>query len=151
MNRCVMNFVLFFVMIFTSTKVFANDFSVDGIIYNIISSEDFTCGVSAPVAGKDFVGDLVVPECVSYDGELWRVVEIGNNAFDNCKGLTNITLPNSIIEIGDYSFEGCSNLERILIPKSVEYIGNFAFYGCSSLTDITIPNSVTEINVYSFL
>lgn len=150
MNRCFMNFILFFVMIFTSTKVFANDFSVDGIIYNIISSEDFTCGVSAPVAGKDFAGDLVVPECVSYNGELWHVIEIGNNAFYNCKGLTNITLPNSIIEIGDYSFDDCSNLERILIPKSVEYIGNFAFYGCSSLTDITIPNSVTEINVYSF-
>ena len=47
--------------------------------------------------------------------------------------------------IGNYAFELCRSINRIDIPDSVTNIGNNAFYGCRSLTNIKIPNCVTNI------
>ena len=41
--------------------------------------------------------------------------------------------------INSSAFEGCKNLTSITIPDSVTSIGHRAFYGCSSLKSITIP------------
>ena len=54
--------------------------------------------------------------------------------------------------IGNYAFELCRSINRIDIPDSVTNIGNNAFYGCRSLTNIKIPNCVTNIedNVFAY-
>ena len=71
-------------------------------------------------------------------------------AFYNCKGLTNITIPNSVTSIGGSAFRGCTGLTSITIPNSVTSIGDHAFYGCRGLTSITIPDSVTSIGSAAF-
>ena len=114
-------------------------------------------------------GALTIPSTI--DGK--KVMSIGNYAFDRCKSLTNITIPNSVTSIGicafyecdsltsitipngvtsiEYSaFYGCSSLTNITIPEGVTSIGSEAFYNCSSLTSITIPNGVTSIGDYAF-
>ena len=78
------------------------------------------------------------------------VTSIGDYAFDNCSGLTNITIPDSVTSIGYSAFRGCSGLTSITIPDSVTSIGNYAFYNCSGLTSITIPDSVTSIGGSAF-
>ncbi len=78
------------------------------------------------------------------------VIEIGNSAFLNCKGLTAVTIPNSVSGIGGYAFQGCKNLTSVTIGNNVKTIGGFAFSGCTGLTSITIPNSVTKISNYTF-
>ena len=75
---------------------------------------------------------------------------IGNYAFYNCTGLTELAIPNSVTIIGNYAFYGCAGLTEIAIPNSVTSIGDYAFYGCKGLTEITIPNSVTNIGNYAF-
>lgn len=69
------------------------------------------------------------------------VVEIGDGAFSECYGLTDIYFPNSITKIENSAFIGC-NLTHIAIPKNVKYIGAFAFEECNDLLKISIPNSV---------
>jgi len=91
-------------------------------------------------------GKLVIP--ANIEGKL--VTRIGGVAFDACKNLTSITIPNSVTSIGDYAFTSCSSLTDIAIPDSVTSIGHYAFYDCTSLTSITIPDSVTSIGDYAF-
>ena len=78
------------------------------------------------------------------------VTSIGGNAFEGCSGLTELTLPNSLTEIGKYAFRGCSGLTELILPNSVRSIGDCAFYGCSGLTELILPNSVTSIGNYAF-
>ena len=91
-------------------------------------------------------GALTIPSTI--DGK--EVTSIGQSAFEQCKKLTNITIPNSVTSIGNFAFYVCSSLTSITIPNSVTSIGDYAFYVCSSLTSITIPNSVTSIGDYAF-
>ena len=73
-----------------------------------------------------------------------------NEAFEDCTGLTSVTIPNSVASIGSGAFYGCSGLTSVTIGGSVTSIGNYAFKGCSGLTSVTIPNSVTSIGNEAF-
>lgn len=90
---------------------------------------------------KGICGDIIIP-----DG----VLTIGDRAFYNCSGLTNISMPNSITNIGANAFYNCSNLTSVSIPNSVTRIGDWAFSGCGGLTSVAIPNSVTSMGGGAF-
>ena len=78
------------------------------------------------------------------------VTSIGSSAFSGCTGLTSITIPDSVTSIGSSAFSGCTGLASITIPNSVTSIDNLAFFGCTSLTSITIPDSVTSMGSQVF-
>ena len=63
---------------------------------------------------------------------------IGSSAFYNCRGLTSVTIPNSVTSIGDDAFQGCYHLTSIIISNSVTNIGERAFSGCTRLTSINV-------------
>ncbi|MCL2813959.1 MAG: leucine-rich repeat protein [Oscillospiraceae bacterium] len=96
-----------------------------------------------------YIGNLSVVEIpAEIDGV--AVVSIGSNAFYNCGGLTEISLPDSLIGIGEWAFYNCRNLTGIIIPEGVAFIGTYAFYYCTGLTSVTIPGSVTLIDSAAF-
>lgn len=66
------------------------------------------------------------------------VTNISDNAFWNCAGLTEVSLPETLTSIGAYAFRGCSDLAEIAIPKQVASIGDHAFYACDNLKQITV-------------
>ena len=78
------------------------------------------------------------------------VTSIGDYAFYECEGLTNVTIPNSVKSIEYKAFYGCTGLTSVTIPNSVKSIGEGAFTVCSGLTSVTIPNSVTSIGLGAF-
>lgn len=85
-----------------------------------------------------YVGNVVIPENVAYDGETYSVTAIGNWAFSACRDLTSITIPNSVISIDSYAFSDCTGLTSISIGNSVTTIKNDAFSYCSGLEYITV-------------
>ena len=56
------------------------------------------------------------------------------------KNITNYVVKAGTIVICDKAFEDCSGLTSVTIPNSVKSIGDHAFYKCSSLKDIIIPS-----------
>ena len=67
---------------------------------------------------------------------------IARDAFENCKNLTSIKLPNRLDTIGVYAFYGCERLESIFIPNRVSFIAPALFEGCKSLKSIAVdPNN----------
>ncbi len=95
-------------------------------------------------------GNVEIPKYVTdSDGTKHKVVGLGNNIFNNCKGLTSITIPDSVTNIGEYAFGLCSSLTSITIPNSVTSI-ELGTFNDSGLTSITIPNSVTSIGDNAF-
>lgn len=138
-----------------STSLFAEDFEVDGIYYNITSEADKTVeityrGDNYNSYANEYSGSVTIPESVTYNGTIYSVTSIGSRAFSGCSGLTSVTIPNSVTSIGYFAFSGCSGLTSIEIPSCVTEIGSGAFEGCSSLTSLTIPNSVKSIYCCTF-
>ena len=110
------------------------------------------------------ISEIKIPEGVSF---------FDYGAFQYCRKLRSITIPDNVTVLGSYIFEFCSNLEEIIlpdginkipsgfayhcdklksfvIPESVTGIGEYAFYWCTGLEDITIPESVTKIENFAF-
>ena len=145
-----------FVALVATTALWAEDFSVDGIYYQIIA--DKTNEVWVTFRGSDwnsytneYSGSVTIPSVVTYNGTTYSVTTIGRAAFYNCSKLTSVTIPNSVTQIGGSAFESCSGLTSVTIPNSVTLIGNSAFKRCSGLIYATIlPNSVTTFGTNVF-
>ena len=107
---------------------------------------------TSTIPGVKLVDGWVVgyTEALSGALDLSGVRGIADNAFLNCRSLTEVTIPNGIKSIAARTFSGCSNLARVTIPDSVACIGEFAFYGCSRLASVKIPDGVTRIEMSTF-
>lgn len=75
---------------------------------------------------------------------------IAGGAFENCLGLTSVTIPSSVTSIEFASFSGCRDLTSVSIPSSVTTIGSSAFRNCNSLSSVLIPPSVKSIGSSAF-
>ena len=151
---------------------FAQSFEVDGIKYNVTSQEEKECEVGTQY-NSDITGSVIIPETVTYEGQVYSVTSIGWSAFQDCSGLTSISIPDGVTSIGWYAFRHCSGLTSIRIPNGVTSIepctfsdcpdmvsisipdgvvsiGDAAFDGCSGLANIRIPDGVTSIGAYAF-
>ena len=146
--------LLLILLLFSSFSALAYDCKVDNIYYNL-NNEDKTASVTYmglyTSDNKDaYVGNIIIPESITYSGTTYSVTSIGDNAFRDCSGLTSVTIPNSVTSIGDGAFAFCSGLTSVTIPNSVTSIGEGVFFGCTGLTTMTIPNSVTSIGDSAF-
>ena len=131
-----------------SLPMLAEQVEIGGINYDLVAETKQATVIQK--SSGEYSGEVVIPESVVYQGNAYSVTSIGEEAFDGCKGLTSVTIPNSVTWISQHAFDGCSGLTSVTIPNSVTGIDHYAFYKCSGLTSVTIPNSVTWIGQYAF-
>lgn len=85
---------------------------------------------------------LEVPEEV----EGFPVTKIAENAFENCKTLEKITLPDTIEIIDEFAFSNCARLTEIIIPPKVKVLECGAFRFCSSLNTVVLSENLEKIS-----
>ena len=135
--------LLLVAMLLSTIPIFAHDFEVDGICY------DITGGISVCVTDHEdetikYTGNLIIPETVTYSGTTYPVTCIVDGAFRQCSGLTSVTIPNSVTSIGNSAFSCCTGLTSVIIGNSVTNIDHYAFLKCSGLISVTIGTSVSS-------
>ena len=138
------------------------------ITYEVISEVDKTCKVIGAKAGTT---DLVIPAEV--DG--YKVVAIGNYAFQKNPEIASVTLPDTIKQIGQNAFSGTALYKNAdNWENGILYIGNFviaakktfegeciikdgtilmadaAFRNCKKLTKVAFPESMVAISLLAF-
>ena len=74
------------------------------------------------------------------------VERIPDYIFQDCPGLTSVTIGSSATTIGHYAFNRCTGLTSIKIPESMTNIGYMAFSGCTSLADVYYGGSERQWN-----
>ena len=109
-----------------SLNAHAYDTYINGIYYNLVPKGK----VAEVTSGKvKYKGDVEIPSSFEKNGITYSVTSIGSFAFQDCNGLTSVTIPNSVTKIDGCAFWGCYGLTSVTIPNSVTTIGQSAFYG----------------------
>ena len=125
---------------------FAAAEKVDGITWSYI---DFRGSVSIinsintsnPAIKADTAGIVRVPETLGG----MPVVEISSYAFNGCKYVTKIIVPNSVTNILPYAFLNCTGLKELEVGSGLKCIDWSACSGCSSLENVDLGGTVEYI------
>ena len=98
---------------------------IGGLEYEITGSSE----VELVSFSVEPTSSLDIPSTVTIDGSTYSVTSIGERAFFNCSGITEVTLGSNIESVGEAAFAGCTGIEEISFESenfpSVEY-GSFA-------------------------
>lgn len=94
------------------------------------------------------VGDLSIPETVTYGGRTYRVVEIGAYAFYRCDSLTGVR-SETIQIVGTQAFCGCVSLQEYRF-RALRSIGEGAFAYCRSLVEVVLDGNLEHLGISAF-
>ena len=132
-------------------------FADDNVKALCIANWDFNADGELSEAEAAIVPDLEDVFCRNKDIVSFKELEyfnmltsIGRSAFEDCSGLTSVTIPNSVTVIDDYAFEDCSGLTSLTISNNVTSIGSYAFNGCSAIEELVFPTTLTSIGSSAF-
>ncbi len=119
--------------------VFSECYNLSGKI--IIPEGVTTIGVSSFEATAIESVELPSSLVTVTDGSM-VIDAIGAHAFENCRSLRDINIPESVTTIRTSVFSGCTSLTTITLPKGVTWVCGSAFQDCIGLKEIRVHASV---------
>lgn len=137
---------------------------MDNLHYLDLSDADIKSNSYDYYTGYSTQDDILGPHSFADLDKLMTVklpksVKYIDLAFNNCRQLRSVEMPENLICVGDTAdwnwnkdggaFGNCTNLEEIIF-HNCEKIGGKAFYQCNSLQEITLPKNLKHIGSYAF-
>ena len=110
--------------------IVGNNESGNGNIQNAFVSDSDQSHVTIPVSAGGF-----------------RIREIGSFAFCCCFTLTHVNIRARIYQINSHAFQECKNLEEIRIPNTCEYIGSWGIQTYDQSIGNNNPNPYKSLSV----
>ena len=119
---------------------------------DVASNNDYFKSVDGVLYSKDGKKMLAYPR--GKTGTSYTVLNgteiIGGGAFEDCKKLKTITIPQGVTEIQTVAFGACTNLETVILPDTLVSIEDSAFLWCEHLKNINLPDSLISIEGWAF-
>lgn len=125
-------------------------FTVEGLSYKELGPDTVQL---MGYDGEKPEGTLIIPDTVikPANGREYKVIRIGENAFEDCAGLTgDLIIPDTVIEIGENAFLGCNYTGSLILPDSLIKIGTGAFYESGFTGELHLPEKLTHIGTAAF-
>lgn len=140
------------IILISTHSMYPYDCMVDGIYYDLdrVMVEASVTYKKKSKETKEYKGELLIPEKISFEGDTFTVTAIGASAFSSCNNLTSVIIPNTVTFIGECAFFRCEKLSEVILPDKLKYINSWLFYFCHSLLDIYIPPTVEIIRDWAF-
>lgn len=108
-----------------------------------------------------YSGEISIPDVIDFKGETFPITTIMENTFENCTGLTVVTIGKNISHVSFGCFRGCSGLVSVKVdPQNSVYdsrdncnaviitASNTVIAGCKTSV---IPNNIKSIGSSAFL
>lgn len=133
------------VVSFCSGSVYASDFSIGPLDYEIVSVKD---RIVKPIALNKEVEYLEIPFKVEYEGCVFFTPTLGHitnsEIFADYIGKVKQVVLHEGIESLDDTFGWFSSLVKINFPSTLHTLGS-TFHDCTSLESITLPDNISSI------
>ena len=92
----------------------SNEFTIGDLTYTKLDDGE---SVSVAAANNEISGEIVIPTMVRNGGDMYSVTEIAEGGFADCAWLTAITIPDGLTAIGDNAFQNCSGLMQLTVNQ----------------------------------
>lgn len=123
-------------------------FQSNKVTYKITG--DATVEVAPNKTHNYYMGNVNVPQTVSYNGKSYTVTAVGHKAFKEMKHLSKVSLPASVQQIKSQAFADCNRLLSVNIPEGIPAVEDSTFFNCWELQSANIPQSVSAIGKSAF-
>ena len=93
---------------------------------------------------KKSLTSVTIPDTVTYGGRPYKVTEISDKAFYNCKKLKSVTIGKNVKKIGSKAFYNCRNLKKITVKTkklTTKSVGAKAFGNTYKKVTVKVPAS----------
>lgn len=162
MNTCrFLIYTVLFVLLGLGSARAADTFSVNGVVYERISSLAFDRDGNIRPAARVYIiqsaSKVNIPaEVWDYNNRSFRVVsEVDSRALNTNADVEELTLPYSVTTVLTSAFINCAKLRKVTFESDENWlspliIGSQAFDGCKALADVTFPKHLAEIGNYAF-
>ncbi len=132
----------------TANKWMYGQFKVNGIGFNIISSDEVEV---APNIYSEYnrLTHAEIPATVSFEGKSYKVTNIDYEAFWSRENLKSVTLPSSLRSLEQGAFS-CTGISELRIPEGVTSLGQYVADNCPNLETVYLPSTLTYIGSWAF-
>ncbi len=119
---------------------------IDGLYYYVWQRGARNVASLCPPPNGDYdIANIVVPDNITYDEELYDVIQLEENAFMDCQKIKSIHLGKNITQIWGETFWN-SSVENIYFPDNNELRVDYSvFLNCNNLDSLVFNSKVTTL------